>query len=71
MIKRVLSFVMCAVLICSCAFVSAYAKTSEEVDTHLQFGKDGGFITLPKERGIYILRVATPNEKRNFKVYVL
>ncbi|MBR0121472.1 MAG: metallophosphoesterase family protein [Clostridia bacterium] len=43
MIKRVLSFVMCAVLICSCAFVSAYAKTSEEVDTHLQFGKDGKF----------------------------
>ena len=42
-IKRVLSFVMCAVLICSCAFVSAYAKTSEEVDTHLQFGKDGKF----------------------------
>ena len=34
---------MCAVLICSCAFVSAYAKTSEEVDTHLQFGKDGKF----------------------------
>ena len=34
---------MCAVLICSCAFVSAYAKTSEEVDIHLQFGKDGKF----------------------------
>ncbi len=43
MIKKVVSVIMCVVLACSCAFISAYAKTSEEVDTHLQFGKDGKF----------------------------
>ena len=43
MMKKVLSVFMCAVLLCCCAFVPAYAKTSEEVDTHLQFGKDGKF----------------------------
>ena len=43
MLKKVLSIVMSAVLLCSCAAVAAYAKTSEEVDTHLQFGKDGKF----------------------------
>ncbi len=48
-----------------------YDITGNKIGDTLQFGKDGGFITLPKERGIYILRVATPNEKRNFKVYVL
>lgn len=37
----------------------------------IHFGAEGGFVKLPKERGIYVLRVVTPNEKRNLKVYVL
>ncbi|MBO4893660.1 MAG: metallophosphoesterase family protein [Clostridia bacterium] len=43
MFKKVLSVFMSVVLLCSCAAVAAYAKTSEEVDTHLQFGEDGKF----------------------------
>ncbi len=43
MLKKALSILICVAMVCSCAFVCAYAKTSEEVDTHLQFGKDGKF----------------------------
>ena len=43
MLKKVLSVIMSAVLVFSVCSVFAFAKTSEEVDTHLQFGKDGKF----------------------------
>ena len=43
MLKKTLSIIMSIILICSCAAFFAYAKTSEEADTHLQFGKDGKF----------------------------
>ena len=43
MFKKIVSVLMCFVLACSCAFVSAYARTSEEADTHLQYGSDGKF----------------------------
>lgn len=42
MLKRTISILMSVVLLCSCA-VLAGAKTSEEADTHLQYGKDGKF----------------------------
>ena len=48
-----------------------YDISGNMIGNTTQFGKDGGFVTLPKERGVYILVVTTPNEKRNFKVYVL
>ncbi|MBR4727780.1 MAG: metallophosphoesterase family protein [Clostridia bacterium] len=43
MLKKCVSILMCVVLIISCAAVSAFAKTSEEADTHLQYGNDGKF----------------------------
>ncbi|MCR5522385.1 MAG: metallophosphoesterase [Clostridia bacterium] len=43
MLKKVLSIIMSAVLVCSACAAFAFAKTSEEADTHLQFGKDGKF----------------------------
>ncbi|MBQ6267080.1 MAG: metallophosphoesterase family protein [Clostridia bacterium] len=43
MLKKCVSILLCVVLILSCAAVSAFAKTSEEADTHLQYGKDGKF----------------------------
>ena len=48
-----------------------YDVSGNKIGDTINFSKEGGFVTLPKERGIYILRVTTPNEKRNFKVYVL
>ncbi len=43
MIKKFVSLMMSLVLVFSCAFIISYAVTSEEADTHLQFGKDGKF----------------------------
>ncbi len=43
MLKKILSVIMSVVLVCTGCAVFAFAKTSEEVDTHLQFGKDGKF----------------------------
>ena len=41
--KKVISIILSMVIICSCCGVLAFAKTSEEADTHLQFGKNGKF----------------------------
>ncbi|MBR0509488.1 MAG: metallophosphoesterase [Clostridia bacterium] len=43
MIKKIAAIILSITLVCSCACVTAYAKTSEEADTHLQYGKDGKF----------------------------
>lgn len=43
MIKKFVSLMMSLVLVFSCAFIISYSVTSEEADTHLQFGKDGKF----------------------------
>ncbi len=43
MFKKAVSLLVCLVLIGSCAGVLARAKTSEEADTHLQYGQDGKF----------------------------
>ena len=45
--------------------------TGNKIGDTIKFSDKGGFVKLPKERGIYILRVETPNEKRNMKIYVV
>jgi len=42
-VKKLISVILSIALVISCAAVIANAKTSEEVDTHLQYGKDGKF----------------------------
>ncbi len=42
MFKKLLAIVLCAAVLCG-ACVFALAKTSEEADTHLQYGADGKF----------------------------
>ena len=41
--KKIISIILSIVIICAGCGVLAFAKTSEEADTHLQFGKDGKF----------------------------
>ena len=43
MMKRWIAVLLSAVLLASCAALFAAAKTSEEADTHLQYGEDGKF----------------------------
>lgn len=43
MLKKLISVLVCAMLLCTNISVSAAAKTSEEADTHLQYGEDGKF----------------------------
>lgn len=43
MFKKAVPLLLCLVLIGSCAGILAFAKTSEEADTHLQYGQDGKF----------------------------
>lgn len=43
MLKRIVAALMSIVIIASCCSVIAFARTSEEADTHLQYGEDGKF----------------------------
>ncbi len=47
-----------------------YDTMGNKVGDTVQLSEDGGCVTLPKERGVYVLVVKTDKEKRNFKVYV-
>ncbi len=46
MTKKILSVVMACLMALGSLSVAGFAKTSEEVDTHLQFGEDGEFKIL-------------------------
>ena len=46
MAKKVLSVLLAVMMIFSVLSVASFAKTSEEVDTHLQFNKDGKFTIM-------------------------
>ena len=43
MLKKLISILLCVALLGGCVCLFASAKTSEEADTHLQYGKDGKF----------------------------
>ena len=43
MAKKIAAVILSIALVCSAVCISAFAKTSEEADTHLQYGADGKF----------------------------
>ncbi|MBR2731319.1 MAG: metallophosphoesterase [Clostridia bacterium] len=43
MFKKLISILLCVALLGGCVCLCASAKTSEEADTHLQYGQDGKF----------------------------
>ena len=43
MFKKIAAIILSIALVCSAVGVTAFAKTSEEADTHLQYGADGKF----------------------------
>lgn len=42
-IKKIIAVVLSVIMTAACLSVMAFAKTSEEADTHLQFNEDGSF----------------------------